>query len=176
MTATLTTLAASAVAGGVVQRVGARDPGPSATATSSRAGPATSGGAVGSAAATGRWLAVLDAIDDRRADAWRRGEPALLRRVYVAGAAELSEDRSMLAGYRRRGLTVSHVQMRFLSVRVTDRRPEGVALVVIDRLGPAVARDAAGRRHELPRDLPTRHEIELHRVGREWRIASITVV
>lgn len=122
-----------------------------------------------------RWLAVLHTIDTRRAEAWRLGDPALLGRVYLAGASELGEDRRMLRGYLRRGLTVKHVEMTFASVTVRASSPEGVSLVVVDRLGPAVARDAAGHRAVLPHDQPTRHAIELRRGDGQWRIARIAL-
>lgn len=167
-----------AASGAVLHLVGGRDGGDGhqLTATPSTTAPVASRAAAGGTAATRHWLAVLEAIDRRRADAWRLGDASLLKRVYQSGSPELIEDQTMLAGYRHRGLTVSRVDMRFLSVQVRERRPEDVSLIVVDRLGPAVAHDAAGPRQELPRDLPTRHEIELHRVGGEWRIARITVV
>jgi hypothetical protein len=123
-----------------------------------------------------QWSAVLDVIDNRRATAWRLGRPRLLRSVYAPGSAELRADRELLSAYARRGLRVSGVTMRFLSVRVQSAAHRSASLLVVDQLEPAVAIDRSGRRHPLPRDVPTRHRIELRMVGQNWRIASVAVV
>jgi hypothetical protein len=139
-----------------------------------RAGAAVDDSAGNPTTASRRWLVVLQAIDKRRATAWRLGNVNLLKTVYVPGSVELRVDRQMLAAYVRRGLRVSGADMRFMSVGVEIQRPRSVSLLVVDRLGPAAALDRAGHREPLPRDLPTRHRIELESVGHQWRIARIT--
>jgi hypothetical protein len=130
--------------------------------------------ALGGPSPESRWLEVLRNIDQRRELAWRRGRADLLSSVYTPGAVELDADTRMLDGYRDRGLHVSGVTMRFLSVRAQRTAPRSASLLVVDRLAPAVAIDRAGRRHPLPRAAPTRQRIELRRVGAQWRIAAIT--
>ncbi len=120
-----------------------------------------------------RWRAVLDIIDRRRAIAWRLGRPDLLRRVYTAGSPVLNEDQEMLAGYVQRGLRVMGARLRFISVSLARRQPRWVRLIVVDQLGEAVTLDRAGHRERLPHDLPTRHRIELRKVGNDWRIARV---
>ena len=120
-----------------------------------------------------RWLRILTAIDLRREAAWRRGEPELLRSVYVSPSPELREDRRLMAGYLRRGLRVSGVGLRFLRVEAQRVSPDSASLLVVDRLGAAFAVDDRGAAQPLPRDLPTRHRVELEKVGRQWRISRV---
>jgi hypothetical protein len=147
---------------------------PTAARASSDTAVGLGGTGCAGAAVDRRWLVVLQAIDRRRATAWRLGNPALLRAVYVPGSVELRADQQMLAAYVRRGLRVSGADMRFMSVGVEIQRPRSVSLLVVDRLGPAAALDRAGHREPLPHDLPTRHRIQLESVGHQWRIARIT--
>jgi hypothetical protein len=121
-----------------------------------------------------RWVRVLAGIDRRRGAAWRAGDPGALRTVFVSGSVELAADRRMLRGYVERGLHVDGVRMAFVVVDVYRWRPGRVSLLVIDRLGAAVARDGGGVAQPLPRDQPTRHRIVLQRVGSQWRIAAVT--
>lgn len=120
-----------------------------------------------------RWRAVLDIINRRRAIAWRLGRPDLLRRVYTAGSPALNEDREMLAGYVQRGLRVMGARLRFVSVSLERRQPRWARLIVVDRLGAAITADRAGHRERLPHDLPTRHRIDLRKVGNDWRISRV---
>jgi len=120
-----------------------------------------------------RWRAVLDIIDRRRAIAWRLGRPDLLRRAYVGGSAVLGKDQGMLRAYVERGLHVAGARLHFLSVRVEDRAAGWVRLRVVDQLGAAVALDRTGHGEPLPHDLPTRHRIDLRKVGNDWRISAV---
>ncbi len=63
--------------------------------------------------------------------------------------------------------------MTFLSVRAQRVAAGSASLLVVDQLGPAVAIDRTGGRHRLPRDVPTRHRIELTLVDGHWRISAI---
>jgi hypothetical protein len=141
---------------------------PTAGAPSAAASPVA-----GSTTLDRRWLQVLDEISERRANAWRQGDAGLLRGVFVPGSAELAADTQMLHGYLRRGLLVSGVHVRFLAVEVQSQQPGSVTLLVVDRLGPAVAHDSAGDVQRLPHDLPSRHQIELRQVDTQWRIARV---
>jgi hypothetical protein len=120
------------------------------------------------------WRSVLTRLSRLRARAWRRGEPRLLRRLYVAEASALRSDRLMLERYVRRGLTVRGVQLAFGQVRVASRAHRVVRLRVVDQLRAAVAISPGGGRVHLPSDRPTRHLIALERRRGEWRIESIT--
>lgn len=82
----------------------------------------------------------------------------------------------MLAAYRSRGLHVRGVHLEYAKVRVISHASGLVTLRVVDRLYPVSAVTPAGVSLPLPRDLATRHEIVLRRVGGRWRIAAITRV
>jgi hypothetical protein len=122
--------------------------------------------------ATG-WAAVLRRLDAARAVAWLRGDPALLRRVYVTPSPALRRDQRALSGYLHRGLVVRGVHLRFARVRLLARRPRLVTLRVIDRLGAMTAVDEGGGRMRLPRDQPTHHVLTLRRTVDRWRIAAV---
>lgn len=122
------------------------------------------------------WAIVLRDLGDRRATAWRLGRPELLDRVYLPGSAALVRDRSTLEGYLHRGLRVVGARLVVESVRVLGRSDTSARLLVVDRLGPTVAVDATGQHQPLPNDQPTRHRIELRRVGDQWRIAGIAAL
>ena len=121
-----------------------------------------------------RWTQVLTALLDRRATAWRDGEPDGLTAVYLRGSAALARDEAMLRSYLARGLRVSGVRTRCAVVTLERQLPDRATLVVVDSLGAAVARDARGVVLPLPRDLPTRHRIRLVMTPGGWRIAGIT--
>lgn len=122
-----------------------------------------------------RWSEVLDGLSAARARAWRRGAPGLLRAVYVPGSVALRRDQQMLDAYRRRGLRVRGVVMDFSVVLAQRQRPGAASLLVVDALGPAVAQDGSGHSRLLPRDLPTRHRIELAMTPAGWRIRAIAL-
>ncbi len=127
-------------------------------------------------ASASHWAAVLRTLGDQRATAWRLGRPQLLTRVYLPSSAPLDRDRRMLSGYLDRGLRVVGARLAIESVQLLAHSDTCVRLLVVDRLGPAVAFDATGHRHRLPRDLPTRHRIELRRFDDAWRIASVVAL
>lgn len=124
-------------------------------------------------AATGPWANVLDALDDRRQTAFERGDPGLLRRVYLPHTAVLAADRQTLRAYVRRGLEIDGVSLRLLSVRPVSRGPRRARLRVVDRLGPARVRAPGGQWRALPRDEPTERIIVLAWTPDGWRIASV---
>lgn len=128
-----------------------------------------------SASLNPRWSHVLGPLLDRRALAWRRGDPLLLRSVYLPRSAALATDQAMLRDYLRRGLRVSGVRTQCAVVTLERQLPDRASLVVVDTLGPAVAHDAQGGAQPLPRDLPTRHRIRLTMTADGWRIAGISL-
>lgn len=121
-----------------------------------------------------RWLRVLNRLDLRRQQAWRRGSPQRLARVFAPDSRVLRRDAAHLAGYERRGLRVSGVAMQYWQVQVVGRRRGLVRLRVLDRLQAAAVRgplDSSIRL--LPTDRPSRQLITLSRAGVGWRIADI---
>jgi hypothetical protein len=123
-----------------------------------------------------RWLAVLTTLDHRRSLAWRRGDPGMLRAVYVPGSPPLRADQAMLRSYVRRGLCVADARMTFGAPVLVSEHKDAATLVVVDRLRPAAAVDSTGNRTPLPRDRPSRHRIALRSVQGHWRIAAITLL
>jgi hypothetical protein len=117
--------------------------------------------------------AVLHAWDDRRASAWAAGEPAALRRLYVAGSPAGSADVAMLRSWRRRGLRVEGLRMQLLDLEVRRASPARLDLVVTDRLSGAVGVGVGpGVRVALPRDHATTRRVVLVLVGTRWRVAQ----
>ncbi|MGH3471447.1 MAG: hypothetical protein ACRDPG_05300, partial [Nocardioidaceae bacterium] len=66
----------------------------------------------------GHWLSVLEQIDRRRARAWSRGDPRLLRAVYTPRSPELGADQAMLRSYLARGVRVTGVRLSFSQLAV----------------------------------------------------------
>jgi hypothetical protein len=117
-------------------------------------------------------LAVLAAWDRERSAAWRQGDPAALRRLYVAGSRAGRADRTLLAAYAGRGLRVAGLRMQRAAVEVLAADAERVVLVVTDRVVGAVAIGRPGR-VTLPRDGWSTRTVVLVRVGEEWRLAEV---
>ena len=117
-------------------------------------------------------LAVLAAWDRSRVEAWRRGDPAALARLYVSGSAAGRADRSLLAAYAGRGLRVVGLMMQRAEVRVVTATDRRLTLVVTDRLvgGAAVG---VGHRAALPRDGWSTRNVVLVRGGGQWRVADV---
>lgn len=119
-----------------------------------------------------RWAGVLSRLDDRRARAYQRADPRLLRRVYVTGSTLLRRDRRMLHAYDERHVRLSGVRLELLRVRLLERHRAQVRLRVVDRLARPTAHTVAGAT-VLPQDLPTRRTVVLRRSFGEWRIAAV---
>lgn len=117
------------------------------------------------------WREVLGRLDAVRERAWMDGSPRLLRLVYVDGSKLLSEDRSMLRAYLRRGLRVDGVELLLHRVRVVERGRGCVRLATVDELAAATA-DADGVHLALPDDQPTRHLVVLRREHGRWQVAA----
>ncbi len=124
---------------------------------------------------TARWAGVVRDLDAVRERAWRQGRPAVLGSVYVLGSPLLRRDQAMQAEYADRGLRVAGASLDLDRVRVVARRPGVVRLVMVDELGPLVARAGDGRTRPLPDDRPSRHLLELRREGEKWQIADVWV-
>ncbi len=119
------------------------------------------------------WAVVLERLDRRRDQAWRRGRPHDLRQVFTIGSSALYADRAAMRGYLQRGYTVGGARVRFWDVQVQARRAGVVQLDVIDRLEPVSVAGAAGTWTPLPADRPTRHLITLAATRAGWRISQV---
>ncbi len=117
-------------------------------------------------------LEALGEWDDRRADAWARGDTAALARLYVRGSRAGAVDRRLLESYVARGLVVEGMRTQVLSAEVRVEEEQRWVIVVTDRLASAVA-VGGGRRLPLPRDRPSRHTVELVRQGGDWLVAEV---
>ncbi len=89
------------------------------------------------------WLAVLDGLDAVRSRAYERGDPALLRQVYLPGS-HLSLDTAQLGRITATGETVRGVRHRLRLVAVESSGPGEVRLRVAQSL-PASLRLRSGR-------------------------------
>lgn len=121
----------------------------------------------------GRWARILRRLDLRRGDAFVRGDPSILGRVYVRDSRVLRADARLLRAYRRRGLELDAVRLRLRSVEFVRRGDSQVDLRVVDRLARVRVRAGDGPWHELPRDRPTERVVTLRRVRDGWRIAGV---
>lgn len=115
--------------------------------------------------------AVLAAWDERRAAAWARGDADALADLYAPGSRSGATDVRLLRAYARRGLRVEGLSTQVLGLRVVERSPRRLVLVVTDRLvgGSAVGGAAPVA---LPADrASTRRVVLAHQRGR-WVVAE----
>ncbi len=119
-----------------------------------------------------RAVRLLRAWDRRRAEAFARGDAAALSALYADGSRTGAADRSVLDGYLRRGLTVTHMTTQVLAAVVVGESGGRIEMRVTDVLVDAVVTDREGRRWSLPRDQPsTRRVVLVQRDGR-WLVAE----
>ena len=116
---------------------------------------------------------LLRAWDVRRAEAWARGDPSLLRPLYTPGSVAGRRDRAMLRAWARRGLVVQDLQTQLLSVRELEHTSSTWTLEVTDRLAGGVA-VAPGVRRPLPADRATTRTLWLRRVDGAWLVAAVS--
>jgi hypothetical protein len=121
-------------------------------------------------------VGVLHGWDDRRADAWGRGDATALSRIYTAGSAAGAADVRLLRRYAARGLVVRDLRMQLLRARVLVVRPGRIELEVVDRLAGATAVGAGGGTlaRRLPADRPTTRRLVLRREHGQWLMASVS--
>lgn len=117
-------------------------------------------------------LAVLEAWDRDRADAWRRGDPRALEQLYAAGSRAGRADRRLLTAYAGRGLRVEGLAVQRAEVRVVAREVDRLVLVVTDRVvgGTAVGPDG---RVVLPQDAWSRHRLVLREGADGWQVVEV---
>lgn len=135
-----------------------------------RDAPRPVAGAVGPA-----HVEVLRGWDRRRAQAWSDGDPAALRRLYVAGSAAGRRDVRMLRRYRDRGLRVEGLETQLVRVALVEEEPDRLLLDVVDRVTAAEV-VGEGLRRALPQDQPSRRIVELRRQDGSWLVGEVTDV
>ena len=115
---------------------------------------------------------VLRAWDVRRAEAWARGDPRLLRPLYTRDSVAGRHDRAMLRSWASRGLAVHDLRTQLLAVSELRHTASTWTLLVTDRLvgGEAVG---SGVRRPLPRDGASTRIVRLRLVAGEWRVAAV---
>jgi serine/threonine protein kinase len=127
------------------------------------------------------WRAVLQRLGATRARAFRRADPALLRRVYVPGVRPLDHDWATATRLREQGLRARGLRERVLIARLVGARPDPepagarVQLMLVDslsayrivdrRTGRLVALGAARPREVL--------RVSLTRTAAGWRIGAV---
>jgi hypothetical protein len=115
---------------------------------------------------------VLRAWDARRAEAWARGRPRLLRPLYTSGSLAGRHDRAMLRAWAARGLVVRDLRTQLLAVRELRHTATTWTLLVTDRLAGGVA-VGAGVRRPLPRDEVSTRVVTLRQADGSWLVASV---
>ena len=115
--------------------------------------------------------AVLAAWDERRATAWARGDATALADLYVPGSRSGAADVGLLRAYARRGLRVEGLATQVLALRVVERSPRRLVLVVTDRVvgGSAVGGAAPVA---LPADRASTRRVVLVRQRGRWVVAE----
>lgn len=147
----------------------------SAPAGPGRSGPVAPSGSPRPAAAAQDIPAavVLRTWDHARARAFAEGDPAALRRLYVAGSRAGWADVRVLRGYLRRGLRVEGMRMQVLTLEVVEESPRRLRLRVTDRLADGVVVGQGGSLR-LPRDGASTRLVELVRAsGGRWLVSSV---
>jgi hypothetical protein len=119
---------------------------------------------------------ILERWDRRRAAAYSRGDVAALRRLYAPGSQAGAGDVRNLRSYTARGLVVTGMRMRLLSVEVVHDRNR-LVLRVRDRLSTATATSRVDRsvHRQLPTDHPSTHVVTLvrHTTEQPWQVSSV---
>jgi hypothetical protein len=123
------------------------------------------------AAPTPAPAAVLAAWDERRAAAWARGDAEALADLYAPGSRSGAADVRLLRAYARRGLRVEGLTTQVLGLRVVERSPRRLVLVVTDRVvgGSAVGGAAPVA---LPADRASTRRVVLARQRGRWVVAD----
>lgn len=134
------------------------------------------GAAVGVGHARREALQVLADWDRRRAAAYRDGDVAALRRLYVPRSDTGASDVALLHAYVERDLRVEGLRMQVLAFRVVRRGPNRLAVEVTDRVQHGMVVGATART-PLPADRPERRRVTLARGsgkgGGAWRVVEV---
>jgi hypothetical protein len=122
---------------------------------------------------TSQWQSVLAGLEQARSRAYQRADPAALADVYQDGSAIEASDTATLQSIVKRGLHVTDLPTRILSLEVTSQSAAQAVLRVQEQLGPFDYLDATGRAvGHLNPSAPWTDEVTLVRTGDSWRIAA----
>ena len=119
---------------------------------------------------------VLQRWDHRRASAYAAGDVGALQRLYIRGSQVGARDVRLMRSYAARGLVVTVLRMRLLSVDVVRADPHRLVLRVEERLVRATARSESDSsvRRRLPTDNPSTHVVTLvRRSHSRWQVSSV---
>ncbi|KRE96240.1 hypothetical protein ASG76_04185 [Nocardioides sp. Soil774] len=114
---------------------------------------------------------VLSRWDARRSAVWAAGDVEALAELYAHGSRAGAADVRLLRSYRERGLTVDGLATQVLALRVVERSPGRMVLVVTDRV---VAGRVVGGPVPvaLPSDRASARRVVLVRRGGAWVVAE----
>ncbi len=115
---------------------------------------------------------VLRSWDARRAEAWARGSPRMLARLYTSDSVAGRRDRAMLRAWADRGLVVRGLRTQLLAVHEVVRTRSTWTLKVTDRLVGGIA-VGVGIRRALPRDGATTRTVWLRLLDGRWRVSGV---
>lgn len=120
-----------------------------------------------------RYRAVLEELDERRAEAYAAADPALLTRVYTPGSDLLDEDQKTVRAYQQAGVRLEGLRYTYQKLSVDSAGDDRVVLTVTNRREGFTQIDASGARTEQPPGDPVRQQITLVRTAGGWRIDQI---
>lgn len=153
-----------------VQRVSSPSGAPEESVEGTAADTGAAGGSTDTRTAA---LRALHGWDERRAEAFARGDEAALRRLYAAGSRTGRADVALLRSYARRGLRVEDLDMQVIRLEVDHSSAEALDLVVVDRVTGARA-VGGGHSIALPVDRASSRRIEMVRQQGEWLVDEVT--
>jgi hypothetical protein len=116
-------------------------------------------------------LAVLNAWDRRRAQAWAHGDTDALALLYAPGSLTGARDVHDLRRWVRRGVRVTGMREQVRAAHVRRHGPRAFTVVVTDRLVGAVAHTGS-RQVGLPVSRWATHRIRWHRTGPRWVVVE----
>jgi len=129
---------------------------------------------VGESNTVDQWLRTLQALDQRRSQAFQSLNAADLDAVYLPGSPPWLSDRSLLTSYRDQQLRIEGLRMQIQTLEIERPGATTVVLRIVDRLAAGTAVDHSGHRTSLPPGTPTARRITLTATQNTWRIAAIT--
>jgi hypothetical protein len=119
------------------------------------------------------WSAVLDGLDEARAEALAGADESALADVYAPGSPGLAGDRRLVRALAASGRTASGVRHEVRSLEVLDAGPRHARLRVVDELRPHTLHDGPAVTRVSAR--PARpHLVELTRTADGWRLVRVT--
>ncbi len=124
-----------------------------------------------------RWRATLAGLDVTRAEAFEKGDEALLGRVYAAGSSALAEDTKTLREISGRGARATGLRYEVTALEIREEGADKVVLRITDRLLPYsfVALDGTVLAEQTGKPPQTR-DVILVNTADGWRIAQLLYV